>query len=115
MSDTHKTKPYHVQIAQRNGKKIRRDFRERYNWRNWYKTFPEMTFDERQAMLDAEIGQEPHRGDFYKMFDRSFVASEARRLNRKNRRQAKESLKRGGDDIDNYNVQNRNSAIWNSY
>lgn len=114
MSDTHKTKPYHVQIAQRNGKKIRRDFRERYNWRHWVKTFPDMTFDERQAMLDEEIGREPHHGDFWKMFDRTFVSDEARRLNRRNRRKAKESLKRG-EDASEHCVQNRNSAIWNSY
>lgn len=114
MSDTYKTKPYHVQIAQKNGKKIRRDFRQRYNWRHWCRTFPDMTYDERQAMLDEEIGPEPHIGEFLRMFNHSYVSKEARRLNRRNRRKTKESLKRG-EDAAEHCVQSRNSAIWNSY
>ena len=114
MSDTYKTKPHYVQIAEKNGKKAPSDFRERYNWRHWIKTFPEMTFDERQAMLDEEIGPEPHIGEFLRMFNHSFVQHEARRLNRRNRRETKAALKRG-KDASEYCVQNRNSAIWNSY
>ena len=114
MSDTYKTKPHYVQIAEKNGKKAPSDFRERYSWRHWAKAHPDETFDERQAKVDEEIGPEPHNGEFWKMFDHSFVAAEARRLNRRNRREAKAALKRG-EDASEYCVQNRNSAIWNSY
>lgn len=115
MSRTNKDKPWYVQQAQKNGKKVKSGFRQRDRQR-FRPSGRGVTvdMDELEAEREAEIGQED-----YQLFSRSFPKRGYHRWlqtskNRRRRREARQLLANGEfDEVDNKG--SHSDAAWEAW
>ena len=111
MSDTHKTKPWRVQRAQRNGKKLTRH-EARKNWRDTHRVGPGETWADAEKREAEVLGPEPRGDQWWKMFPRS--GFDDTNYTRRARRKAKRALREDPDNIENRRTE-RHSALWDHY
>ena len=118
MSDTHKTKPWYVQVAVENGKKLQRGFQPRSKERHKLKRTGEgwkVEYDRADAEEAAELGtDDPWAGGArHKRFAKGKHNTSMRReLTSRKRRKVKDQIKHDDFDAINNRGTERHDADW---